>query len=92
MIRAPKDRPFGLYVDIPAMGSFPYYTVDIQTESGSRPIHVQVSAEQAKDTVQILVPGGMLKSGNATLVIEGHADQNGPSTEVARYPFEVQYQ
>jgi hypothetical protein len=92
VIRAPKGHPFGLYVDIPARESFRYYTVDIQKESGERPIHVQVSAEQAKDTVQILVPGGALNPGNATLVIEGHAGQNGPATEVARYPFEVQFQ
>jgi hypothetical protein len=92
VIKAPKDHPFGVYVDIPASNSFPYYTVDIQTESGARPVHVQVSAEQAKDTVQILVPGGALKPGNATLVIEGHADQNSRPTEVARYPFVMQVQ
>jgi hypothetical protein len=92
VIRTPKDHAFGVYIDIPASNSFPYYTVDIQTESGARPVHVQVSAEQAKDTVQILVPGGALKPGNATLLIEGHADLNSPPTEVARYPFVMQVQ
>ena len=92
VIRAPKDRPFGLYVDIPSRESFPYYTVDVQTESQSRPIRVQVSAEQAKDTVQILVPAGVLSPGNAKLVIEGHTNGNGPVTEIARYPFVVQFQ
>jgi hypothetical protein len=92
VIHAPKDRAFGLYVDIPAKGSFSYYTVNIQTESGKRPIQVQVSAEQARDTVLILVPAGVLQPGNAALVIAGHANDNGPATEMARYPFEVQFQ
>jgi hypothetical protein len=90
VIRAPQDRPFGVYIDIPASNSFPYYTVDIQTESGARPVQVRVSAEQAKDTVQILVPGGALKSGKATLIIDGHADLKSPATEVARYPFVIE--
>lgn len=90
VIRVPKDHPFGLYLDIPARKSFPYYTVDVQTESGNRPIRVQVSAEQAKDTVQILVPARVLQPGNAALVIQGHG--NGPATEVARYPFVIQFQ
>jgi hypothetical protein len=92
VIRAPKDRPFGLYVDIPARKAFSYYTVDVETDSGERPIRVQVSAEQAKDTVQILVPPRTLGAGNASLVVEGHAGQNGPVTEVARYPFRIQFQ
>jgi hypothetical protein len=91
-VPAPKDRPFGLYLDIPAKESFAYYTVEVQTESGSRPIRVQVSAEQAKDTVQIFVPAGVLQPGNATLLVEGHSSDAGPVSEVARYPFEIQYQ
>lgn len=91
-ISVPKNRPFGLYIDVPARESFPYYTVEIRSESGTSRVRVQVSAEQAKDTVQILVPAGALEFGNATLIIQGHADQNGPATEVARYPFSIQYQ
>jgi hypothetical protein len=92
VIHPPKDRPFSLYVDIPAKGSFPYYTVDAQTESGNRAISVRVSAEQAKDTVQVLVPAGALQSGNSVLVVQGHAGENGPITEVARYPFALQFE
>ncbi|HWR15367.1 MAG TPA: zf-HC2 domain-containing protein [Terriglobales bacterium] len=91
-ILAPKDRPFGLYIDIPAKESFAYYTVDLQTESGQRPVRVQVSAEQAKDTVQILIPAGAIEPGNATLVVEGHAGQNPAATEIARYPLTIRFQ
>lgn len=91
-ILAPKDRPFGLYVDIPANTAYSYYTVGVQTASGDRPIHVQVSAEQAKETVQILIPAGALKAGNAELTIEGHTTKDEPTTRVAQYPFVVQYQ
>ncbi len=91
-VKVAKDRPFGIYVDIPPQGSFAYYSVDVQTESGERPIHVQVSADQAKDTVQILVPSGTLRAGNGTMIVEGHKAQSEPAIEVARYPFTLQFE
>ncbi len=91
-MKVAKDRPFGLYVDIPPQGAFTYYSVDVQTESGERKIHVQVSPEQAKDTVQILVPSGTLQAGNGTLIIAGHKAQGEPATEIARYPFTLQFE
>jgi len=89
-IRPPHDRPFGLYVDIPATQSFAYYTVDVT--SGSRRVSVRVSPEQAKDTVQVLVPAGALDSGHAEMVISGHSSEGVAPVEVARYPFEIQMQ
>ena len=91
-IKVAKDHPFGIYVDIPPQGSFAYYSVTVQAESGERPIHVQVSAEQAKDTVQILVPSGALRAGNGTLIVEGFKAQNEPPTEIVRYPFLLQFE
>ena len=90
VIHPPAHRPFGIYVDIPAIQPFPYYTLDVST--GSRHFEVQVSAEQAKDTVQMLIPPGALQSGKAELVIDGRSSQGGPVTEIARYPFEIQVQ
>lgn len=88
VIRPPHDHPFGLYVDIPASQSFAYYTLDVT--SGSRHLAVQVSAEQSRDTVQVLIPAGALDSGPAELVIRGHSGQGADAVEVARYPFEIQ--
>ena len=90
VIHPPHDRPFGLYVDIPASQSLAYYTVDVT--QGSRHVAVQVSAEQAKDTVQVLIPAGTLSSGHAELIITGHASESAPAVDVARYPFDVQLQ
>ena len=90
VIHPSHDRPFGLYVDIPASQSLAYYTVDV-TE-GSRRVAVRVSAEQAKDTVQVLIPSGALDSGHAELIITGQASESAPAVEVARYPFDVQLQ
>jgi len=91
IIKVTKDRPFGIYVDIPPQGPFAYYSVNVQPDSGD-PIHVRVSAEQAKDTVQILIPRGSLKAGNGTLIVEGFKAQNEPATEIARYPFVLQFE
>lgn len=90
VIHPPHDRPFGLYVDIPATQSLAYYTVDVI--QGSRHVAVRVSAEQAKDTVQVLIPAGTLESGHAELIITGHAGESAPAVDVARYSFDVQLQ
>lgn len=90
VIQPQAGRPFGLYVDIPATQPFAYYTLSVRM--GVRSFTVQVSADQAKDTVQMLIPADTVQSGKAELVIEGHASENGPITQVARYPFEIQVQ
>jgi hypothetical protein len=90
-ITAKPDRPFGLYFDIPASNRFAYYSCRVQTQSGATAFSVQVSAEQARDTVQLLVPGSALKAGSYALVVYGY--KQGPETtgqEVARYPFVFQ--
>jgi hypothetical protein len=89
VIRPPQGRPFGVYVDIPATESFPYYTLDLR--SGGKQTEVQVSAEQARDTVQMLIPAGAVTSGKGELVINGRT-QSGQVREVARFPIEVQVQ
>lgn len=91
-IKVAKDHPFGIYVDIPPQGSFAYYSVNVQTESGGHAIRVQVSPEQARDTVQILIPSRTLKEGNGTLIVEGHKAEGEPATEIARYPFTLQFE
>lgn len=89
----PADKPFSLYVDIPARDSFAYYSAAVEMESGGRKFAVPVSREQAKESVQILLPAKTLSPGNYVLVIRGA--QNADSAtgmEVARYPFVVQRQ
>jgi hypothetical protein len=48
---------------------------------------VDVSAAQARDTVQLFVPAGGLAAAPYTLIITGVAGAEGTSQEIARYPF-----
>jgi len=85
------NSPFGLYVDIPASAKYSSYLAEVQNEAGSSKFSVRVSPEQAKETVQLLIPASILNSGRYNLVIRGSNDQNGAVDEIARYPFTVQY-
>jgi hypothetical protein len=83
--------PFGLYVDIPASDAFRSYTCRVRSESGSSVFAVNVSPEQARDTVQLLIPGSTLKPANYALIIEGHRAESGAGAqEIAHYAFVVQ--
>jgi hypothetical protein len=88
----PKS-PFGLYVDIPTNSKFVSYVAEVQTENGQSRFSVRIPAEQARETVQLLIPASILASGRYNLVIRGSntADQNGAGEEIARYPFSLQY-
>lgn len=87
------NAPFGLYVDIPANSKYNSYVADVQTESGASKFSVRISPEQAKETVQLLIPASVLASGRYNLVIRGSntAAPNATGDEIARYPFTLQY-
>ncbi|HTC94662.1 MAG TPA: zf-HC2 domain-containing protein [Terriglobales bacterium] len=94
VVRPEPNRPFGLYVDIPESRDFSSYLCTIQTEAGVVDLSVPVSAELAKENVQIFVPAGRLQPGNYLLVIRGSRSTGNPSeagVEVARYPFSLEY-
>lgn len=82
---------FGMYVDIPASIQFTSYTCEVQTTQGTPKFSVSVSGQQARDTVQILVPGSTLAAGQYQLVIRGNreASKSALGDEIARYRFVV---
>lgn len=86
-IAVPADRPFGIYVDIPSDPSFTHYSADILTESGALKFSVPVSAEQTRDTVQLLIPGTLLREGPYNLVVRGYKAESSGGQEIARHPF-----
>jgi hypothetical protein len=86
-IAIPADTPFGLYIDIPGDPNFTRYSADILTESGALKFSVPVSAEQARDTVQLLIPGALLSPGPYNLVIRGYKSDSQGAQEIARHPF-----
>lgn len=87
-----RNSPFGLYVDIPS-SPFDHYLCEVQAENGNPKFSVRITAEQARDTVQLFIPGAVLAAGRYNLVILGSPSQQSQKLageEIARYPFVIQ--
>jgi hypothetical protein len=89
-----KTKPFLIAVDIPAQDRFSSYTCLLYSPSGSTAFRIQVSAQQAKDTVLIHVPADNTVAGNYTLAVQGNTDRvpAEPAADLAHYPFVVKSQ
>ncbi len=86
-----QGEPFALYVDIPPQPSFPMYEIEVQSTSGAPQFTVSISAEEARNTVQLLIPPSRLASGQYLLVIRGTSQFNtAGETEVARFDFALE--
>lgn len=84
----PANKPFTLAVDIPPSQQFSAYSCDVQAESGSVKFSVNVSAEEAKQTVQLMVPPAKLAAGKYVLVVRGYeTSRQANKADVARFPF-----
>jgi hypothetical protein len=86
-------KPFGLYLDIPP-GNFMSYICEIESESGAPRISLGVSQQEAKETVQLLVPASRLQPGKYFLAVRGLGGSpgtNGEGVEVVRYAFTVNF-
>lgn len=81
------NTPFGLYVDIPSDPSFTRYSADILTQSGDLKFSVPITTEQTQNTVQLLVPGALLREGQYDVVIHGYKVDSQGVQEIARHPF-----
>ena len=83
-------QPFSLYFDIPPDGHYSSYVCELQNAAGKTEFSLNISAEQAKNAVQLLIPSSSLGTGKHVLVVRGLGTQDGAAgngTEVARYPF-----
>lgn len=81
---------FSLYFDIPPDGNYSSYICEIENSGGAAEFSLNISAEQAKNAVQLLIPSSSLGPGNHVVVVRGLGTQGsaaGSATEVARYPF-----
>jgi Putative zinc-finger len=82
------NKPFVLLFDIPPAQKFSAYRCDVQSESGPVEFSVNVSAEEAKQTVQVLIPRSKLAAGKYVLVVRGYgSSEPANEVEVARFPF-----
>lgn len=86
-ITVARQKPFGIYLDIPAGAGFISYSCEVRTEAGEQKLKVPVSPAQAKDSVQLLVPGGLLSAGNYVVSVRGRKQADEAEEEIARYPF-----
>lgn len=84
-------QPFLLFLDIPTQERFSTYTCTLYSPSGKLAGRVQVSAEQAKDTISIRIPAADGMDGKYSMLIQGNpgSSHSGTSVDLARYSFAV---
>lgn len=87
-------QPFLLFLDIPSQNRFSTYTCTLYSPSGKLLWHGGISAQQAKDTVSIRIPGVDRMEGKYALVVQGHLDSSdtGTGIDLARYSFTLRSQ
>lgn len=91
-ITVPPDRSFGLYLDIPPGHPFAFYDCQLQDAAGNADVSLKVSAEEASQTIELLVPPNRLQPGQHVLVVRGLSSSEGPAgPEISRYPFRLEF-
>lgn len=87
-------QPFALYLDIRPNSAFSLYTCELENAEGAPAFSLQVSAQEARNTVQIFVPASRLTPGRYAMVVRGLvAPQEARSggVEVMRSRFSLEY-
>ncbi len=83
-----RAQPILLSVDIPATQQFSGYSCVLVAPSGAIVARVPVSAEQAKDTVSIRIPGENWGSGKYEVIVQGYPSPvRAVTADLARYQF-----
>jgi len=85
-----SGRPFLLLLDIPTEDRFSSYTCLLYSASGSLAWRVEVSPQQARDTVSIRVPSAGQGAGEYTLTVQGN--MAGSAVDLAHYRFTLSSQ
>ena len=84
------SNPFVLYLDIPPQANAQQYNIDIRNAGGATVARFPVSPQQARETVTVYVPGGLLVPGRYTLAVEG-IQQNQKESEITSAPLVVRH-
>ncbi len=93
-ITVPSNKPFSLYIDIPPEKQFPLYVCEFVNASGATEYSLNISGQEAQNSVQLLIPPATLKPGNYAVVVRGLATPESVAssgTEIARYPFTLAF-
>jgi hypothetical protein len=93
VVVSPEDRVLGLALG-PSVGeAFSYYRCTLKSGAGATLSSSVMQARSGEDEMQLLVPIAGLPPGPYAIVTSGltGADDNGPGTEVGRYPFVLKH-
>jgi hypothetical protein len=82
-----KGQPLLISLDIPTAERFSIYACVLVAPSGAVVWRLPVSPTQAKDTVAIRVPSGVLEQGEYRLIVQGRANAAGEPVDLANYRF-----
>jgi len=82
-----KGQALLISLDIPAAERFSSYACVLLAPSGAVVWRLPVSPSQAKDTVAIRVPSGVLEQGEYRLVVQGQANAGREPVDLASYRF-----
>jgi Putative zinc-finger len=87
-------HPFLLFLDIPTQDRFSTYTCSLYSPAGKLAWRIQVSAQQAKDTISISIPAADRIDGTYSLLVQGNVGPSNPESPVdlARYSFVLKSQ
>ncbi|MGH9714356.1 MAG: zf-HC2 domain-containing protein [Candidatus Acidiferrales bacterium] len=93
-IVVPQGKPFSIFLDIPPEKQFSSYNCELQTDSGTPEFEISVPAQEARNTVQLLIPASRLRPGKHVLVVRGGVAtqvSGAAATEIARYTFTLEF-
>ena len=87
-------QPFLLFLDIPTQERFSSYICTVYSPSEKLTWHVQVSAQQAKDTVALHIPAIDTIGGKYSILVQGNLGPSHPgaTVDLARYSFVLKSQ
>jgi hypothetical protein len=80
-------QPLLISLDIPTAERFSSYSCVLIAPTGAVAWRLPVSATQAKDTMAIRVPSGVLAPGDYRLVVQGQSNPGADTAELATYRF-----
>jgi len=82
-------RPLFLNVDVPTDDRFSSYELFFYSPVGSRLDAIDVSPDQAKNTLLVRLPAHDIQNGIYTLAVEGAQGGGKPTVKLAQYRFRV---
>jgi hypothetical protein len=84
------DEDVPLFFDVPPETPYPTYEAEVRDAAGKVRATIPISAQDARETVTMLIRGGVLASGDYEVVVSG-VDVAKRKVPLAHYPFEVRF-